>query len=42
MLDTSGKAYIKEAIGKILLKAPLRETLAAAMVMLSVWKPVRF
>ena len=40
MIDTSGQGYTKEAIEKIQ-HSPLRETLAAAMIMLSKWRSDR-
>lgn len=39
MIDTSGEGLHKRGYRENANEAPLRETLAAAMVMLSVWKP---
>jgi putative N6-adenine-specific DNA methylase len=40
-IDTSGSGLNKRGYRKLTAKAPLRETLAAAMVQLSVWNPER-
>lgn len=40
-IDTSGDGLHKRGYRKLTAKAPLRETLAAALVQLSVWKPDR-
>jgi len=40
-IDTSGAGLNKRGYRKLTAKAPLRETLAAAMVQLSVWNPER-
>ena len=40
-IDTSGAGLHKRGYRKLTAKAPLKETLAAALVQLSVWKPER-
>ncbi len=40
-LDTSGNGLHKRGYRKMIAKAPIRETLGAALVMLSPWKPDR-
>lgn len=40
-IDTTGDALNKRGYRKLMAKAPLRETLAAALVQLSVWHPDR-
>jgi len=38
-IDTSGEGLHKRGYRQIALEAPLKETLAAALVQLSFWKP---
>ena len=40
-IDTTGEALNRRGYRKLTAKAPLRETLAAALVQLSVWRPDR-
>lgn len=40
-IDTTGRSLHKRGYRKLVGEAPLKETLAAAMIMLSVWKPSR-
>lgn len=40
-IDTTGRSLHKRGYRKLVGEAPLKETLAAAMVLLSVWKPSR-